>query len=104
MMTTLDTEVQRVDTHSDPRSTSAIDPSMNSCSNTKAHLSSEPGPGPGHGRNLFFTYNSNVTACSITNSSPISSSCLGPRYNCIPDWARDMRYSANRLGYIRGEG
>ena len=104
MMITLDTEVQRVNTHADPRSTSTVDPSMNSCGITKAHLSSEPGPGPGHGRNLFFTSNSNVTACSITNSSPISSTCFGPRYNCIPDWARDMRYSAMRLGYIRGDG
>ena len=100
MMITLDTELQRVNTHADPRSTSTIDPSMNSCGNTKA----ESGPGPGHGRNLFFTSNSNVTACSITNSSPRSSTCFGPRYNCIPDWARDMRYSAMRLGYIRGEG
>ena len=99
-MITLDTEVQRVNTHADPRSTNTIDPSMNSCDNTK----SDSGPGPGHGRNLFFTSNSNVTACSITNSSPISSSCFGPRYNCIPDWARDMRYSAMRLGYIRGDG
>ena len=104
MMITLDTEVQRVNTHSDPRSTNTIDPSMNSCGNKKAHLSSEPGPGPGHGRDLFFTSNSNVTACSITNSSPISSTCFGPRYNCIPDWARDMRYSAMRLGNIRGDG
>ena len=99
-MITLDTEVQRVNTHADPRSTNSIDPSMNSCGNKK----SESGPGPGHGRNLFFPSNSNVRACSITNSSPISSSCLGPRYNCIPDWGRDMRYSAMRLGNIRGDG
>ena len=100
MINTIDTEQLMVNIRTDPSSTSALHPNINSFDNVRTHLSSKsdpipaPVPVPGPGRNPFSTSYSNET----TRSS------LGPRYNCIPDWARDMRYTAIQLGYIRGEG
>ena len=114
MTNTIGTEVLRVNTHTDPSSTSILHPNMNSFGNIKTNLSSKsdpiaapvPVPVPVPLQNPLSTPYSNETtrfnSCFISKVS--SSSSLGPRYNCIPDWARDMRYTAIRLSYIRGEG